>query len=121
MRKISPRELRRLTQRMGLNLEELDNVEEVLIRLPDKELVIVDPKVSVMSFKNEKIFQIIGEVIERERGSEVKEEKIEIPEEDIQLVAAQAGVSLDEARRALEETHGDLAQAIILLNARKST
>jgi len=121
MRKISPRELRRLSQRMGLNLEEIENVEEVIIKLPSKELVINNPKVSVMSFKGEKIFQVMGEVSERERSDEIKEEKIEIPEEDVQLVAAQTGVSLEEARKALEETRGDLAQAIILLNARKST
>jgi len=119
MRRISPRELRRLSQRMGLTLEELEDVEEVIIRLRDKEIVITNAKVSVMSFKGEKIFQIMGEVSEREKTEEV-EEKIEIPEEDVQLVAAQTGVSLEEARRALEETGGDLAQAIILLNARRS-
>jgi len=42
-----------------------------------------------------------------------------VTEEDVKLVAEQAGVSLEEAQRALEETGGDLAQAIILLQARK--
>ena len=41
-----------------------------------------------------------------------------IPEEDIQLVADQTGKSIEEARRALEETEGDLAKAILLLQTR---
>ena len=68
MRKISPRELRRLSQRMGLNLEEIENVEEVIIKLPSKELVINNPKVSVMSFKGEKIFQVHALPIKGEKG-----------------------------------------------------
>ncbi|RLE50960.1 MAG: hypothetical protein DRJ21_01085, partial [Candidatus Methanomethylicota archaeon] len=61
---------------------------------------------------------IIGEVTSAPK--EKVEEKIEIPEEDIQLVAAQAGVSLEEARKALIEAEGDLAKAILsLTSARK--
>ena len=41
--------------------------------------------------------------------------KVQIPEEDVILVAQQANVSLEEARAALEQTGGDLAQAILLL------
>jgi len=52
-------------------------------------------------------------------GGEVSEKALEgkptIPEEDVQLVAQQANVSLERARAALEETGGDLAQAILLL------
>jgi nascent polypeptide-associated complex subunit alpha len=42
----------------------------------------------------------------------------EIPEEDILLVAQQANVSIDVARKALEDNDGDLAQAIIKLQTR---
>lgn len=45
--------------------------------------------------------------------------KREITEEDVQLVAQQAGVSVEEARVALEQTEGDLTQAILLLCQRK--
>ncbi|MEM2593956.1 MAG: Nascent polypeptide-associated complex protein, partial [Candidatus Bathyarchaeia archaeon] len=37
---------------------------------------------------------------------------------DVLLVAQQANVSLEEARAALEQTNGDLAQAILLLSQR---
>ena len=44
------------------------------------------------------------------------EYEIEIPDEDVEMVASSAGVSLDKAREALEECKGDLAEAIMKLN-----
>lgn len=118
MRRLSPRELRRLTQRMGLKIEELGGVEEVVIKLADRNLVIKEARVSVLDLKGEKIFQVMGSVQEVPREEAKVEEQL-FTEEDVQLVAVQAGVSPEEARRALEEAGGDLAQAIILLSARK--
>jgi nascent polypeptide-associated complex subunit alpha len=40
---------------------------------------------------------------------------VEIPEEDVLLVAQQAGVSMEKARAALEDAEGDLARAILIL------
>ena len=44
------------------------------------------------------------------------EYEIEIPDEDVEMVANTANVSADEARAALEECKGDLAEAIMKLN-----
>ncbi|OYT29494.1 MAG: nascent polypeptide-associated complex protein [Thermofilum sp. ex4484_82] len=117
MRRLSPREFRRLAERMGLELGELEGVREVIIRLEDKELFFEAPKVNVMKIQNETIYQILGTPVERSLGE--AEAEIEISEEDVQLVALQAGVSEEEARQALKETKGDLAKAIILLSSRK--
>ena len=57
---------------------------------------------------------VIGEPVRVEAKSEAGETP-EISEEDVALVAEQAGVSLEEARRALEETGGDIAAAILRL------
>ncbi|RLI37679.1 nascent polypeptide-associated complex protein [Candidatus Bathyarchaeota archaeon] len=111
MRGLSPREARRLMKRMGLNMAPLPDVEEVIIRTKDKEITIEVPEVSVLEMRGQRIYQIIGgEVTERQ----VKR-KLKIPEEDVQLVAQQANVTLERAREALEQTNGDLAQAILLL------
>ncbi|RLE84295.1 MAG: nascent polypeptide-associated complex protein [Thermoprotei archaeon] len=118
MRRISPREFRRLTQRIGLNIEELKGVQEVIIRLVDKELVFSDAKVQVIDAKGEKIYQIFGNPVERELK---EEEEVEIKDEDIRLVMDQTGASREEALEALKETGGDLAQAIILIRARKGS
>ncbi|MEJ2272839.1 MAG: NagC family transcriptional regulator, partial [Candidatus Bathyarchaeota archaeon] len=50
-----------------------------------------------------------------ERALESQDEGPAIAEEDVQLVADQTGKSLEDARRALESSDGDLAKAILLL------
>ena len=88
---------------------------KVVIELPDKRIVINEPKVSVLDFRGGRLYQVQG----RESIEEIEEAPLELSEEDVKLVAEQAGVSVEEARQALEEVGGDLAQAIILLKARK--
>ncbi|RLI11788.1 nascent polypeptide-associated complex protein [Candidatus Bathyarchaeota archaeon] len=111
MRRISPRAMRRMMRQMGMNMRPLEGVEEVVLRLPGKRLVIEEPEVIVVELGGQTVYQVVpGRVRE-----ELAEEKPAIPEEDVQLVAQQAGVSLEEARAALEKTGGDLAKAILLL------
>ncbi len=111
LRKISSREARRMMQRMGLSMTPMPDVQEVIVRTSTKEIVIKNPEVSVLDLHGQKIFQVAGGDI----AEKTVERKLAIPEEDVQLVAQQANVSLDQARAALEETKGDLAQAILLL------
>lgn len=113
MKRMSPREIRRLMQRMGMELEEMQGVEKVVFIMGDKNLIITSPQIMVMKMGGQKVYQITGE--EKE---EKVETKLEIPDEDVQLVAAQTGASIEEARKALEATKGDLAQAIILLTSK---
>jgi nascent polypeptide-associated complex subunit alpha len=89
-------------------------VKEVILKTSSKEILIENPEVAVLEVQGQKIFQITGGKI----SEKTIERKIAIPEEDIQLVAQQANVSLEEARVALEQTNGDLAQAILLLSQR---
>ncbi|RLI13306.1 nascent polypeptide-associated complex protein [Candidatus Bathyarchaeota archaeon] len=99
-----------MMQRMGLSMTPLE-AEEVIIKTKDKEIIVQNPEVSVLEVQGQRIFQVVGgEVSEKKR-----EKAISIPEEDVQLVAQQANVSLDQARVALEQAGGDLARAILLL------
>ena len=61
----------------------------------------------------QKIFQVTGDV--SERAPKGISSKPAIAEEDAQLVADQTGKSIDDAKRALEASDGDLAKAILLL------
>jgi nascent polypeptide-associated complex subunit alpha len=80
--------------------------------------VIENPSVSVIDMRGQKIYQIMGEkTFERPLKAEEKTAPA-IKEEDVMLVAQQANVSPQEARKALEETGGDLAQSIMLLKTR---
>lgn len=124
MRRLSQREIKRMMSRLGVNAKEMSEVKEAVLRTETKEIVIQNPTVTSLEIQGQLIFQIVADSIE-EREIQ-KEEKIvseakpqEIPEEDILLVAQQANVSFEEAKKALEETNGDLAQAILMLTSRK--
>ena len=97
--------------KMGMDMKELKNVKEVIIRLEDKELIIPNAEVSLMNVMGQETYQVTGKAQE----VEIEEELI-IPDEDIEMVANQAGVSKDEAEQALMDTNGDLAEAILKLN-----
>lgn len=117
-KRVNPRDMRRMMSRMGMTMDELSSAEKVEITLPDKILEIKSPAITVMKMEGQTIYQIVGEPIEKPKGAAtdaVPVEEIQISDEDVQLVAAQAGVSLDAARKALHATHGDLAQAILFL------
>ena len=123
MRKISPRQLRRMQARMlsnlGLDLKELGVADEILIKLPEKEILVRGASVIEMKLEGESVYQIVGGEVEERKSAEA-EEKYEPSQEDILLVAAQASVSEEEARNALIQAEGDLAKAILLLKAKKS-
>jgi len=110
---MSPRNAKRMMQRMGMNMGEMPDVQEVIFRTSDKEIVVENAQVAVLDMGGQKIFQVTGEV--NERALETQETKVTIPEEDAQLVADQTGKSMEDAKRALEASDGDLAKAILLL------
>jgi len=112
-RRISPRNAKRMMQRMGMNMGEMPDVQEVIFRTSDKEIVVENAQVAVLDMQGQKIFQVTGEV--NERALETQASKVTVPEEDVQLVADQTGKSMEDAKRALEASDGDLAKAILLL------
>jgi len=120
-RKVNPREARRMMQRMGMSMDSVGDVKQVIIKTASKDILIEQPEVAIMNMGGQKIFQIVGgSVTERapERGgTAISQAKPVVSEEDAQLVADQTGKSLDEAKGALEECDGDLAKAILLLQS----
>ena len=116
-RRVSPREAKRMMQRMGLNMGEMPDVQEVIFKTSEKEIVVENPQVAILDLHGQKIFQVTGERV-TERVVEKEAVEITIPEEDVRLVADQTGRSIEEAKRALEETEGDLAKAILLLQTK---
>jgi nascent polypeptide-associated complex subunit alpha len=104
------REMRRMLDKMGLDMTTLNNVEEVIIKTDKKEMYLVKPQVIEMKGKDSTIFQVVA--------SDIEERQREVPtfkEEDIILVMQQAGVSKERAMQALAESKGDMAQAILSL------
>ena len=99
-----------MLEKMGLNLEEMPEVSEVVIKTKEKDIIIKSPQVSKLKSKGIDMYQIMGNDIE-----EVIKEDSKISEEDVLLVSQQANVNIEIAKNALEESNGDLAQAILKL------
>ena len=112
--RVNPREAKRMMQRMGLNMNTVEDVDEVVIKTSSKAIVIKRPEVSIIEVQGQKMFQIAGGQISEEAP---KSKATTIAEEDVRLVADQTGKSLGESRKALEESGGDLAKAILLLQS----
>jgi len=108
------RQARRMMDRMGINMDQIENVEEVIIRTPEKDLVIKGANVSEVRMKGggTRIFQVTGEDVE-----ERTREKPKYTKEDVILVAQQANVSEAKAEQALKDNDGDLATAILKLSS----
>ena len=107
------RQMRRMMDKMGLDMNEIPNVQEVIIKTDKKEIIISKPSVTEMKAKDNSIFQVIAESYE--------EKELETPvfsDEDIQLVCQQASVTEEQAVNALTEAGGDLARAILLLTSK---
>jgi nascent polypeptide-associated complex subunit alpha len=115
-RRMNPRDAKRMMARMGMNMEGVEDVEEVIIRTPTKEIVIEAPEVAIVNVQGQKIFQVAGGRV-TERAPQNRAETRQVSEEDVQLVAGQTGKSFEQARKALEESEGDLAKAILLLQS----
>ena len=106
---LDPKMMKQAMKRMGISQEELD-AQAVIIILEGKQLVFDAPSVQKITMQGEESFQLSGSYREEAIAAEST-----IDDSDVTAVAEQAGVSEDEARRALEQTRGDIAAAIIQL------
>ncbi len=124
---INPRMMKQAMKKMGIKEEALE-VSKVIMKLGDgKELVFENPQVSKVDMMGQETYQVVGEPEEREAGEESNETESaeegsedttpEINDDDINTVVDQTGCSKEKAKEVLEETKGDLAEAIIKLKA----
>ena len=105
---MNPRQMNQLMRKFGINVKDIENVKKVIIQTDTKEYVFENPEVTVMDAQGQKTYQIAGkpQIIERKEG---------IPKEDVELIMEQTGKTAEEAKKALEETKGDIAEAIMKL------
>ena len=106
--RMNPRQMNKMMKRLGINIKEIENVKKVIIQTDTKEYIFDDAEVTLMDAQGQKTYQIIG-------NPHIQVKKEEIPKEDIDLVVEQTGKSVEEAKKALKETKGDIAEAILKL------
>ncbi len=107
---LNPRQMKQMMKRMGIRTEDID-ADIVIIHGSEREIVIENPEVMKMVMGGQQIFNITGGKIREEE----REAAVKIEEDDVELVAQQAEVGKEEARAALKESKGDIAEAIMKL------
>ena len=106
---MNPRAMKQAMKRMGIQQQDIE-ATEVIIRTPDKEIVISNPQVAKVNMMGQETYQVVGEAQERSIETEP-----EINEEDIKTVMDQTGTTEEKAKETIEKHRGDLAAAIMEL------
>ncbi|MEM1927925.1 MAG: nascent polypeptide-associated complex protein [Acidilobaceae archaeon] len=118
---VKPQDLEKLLKKLGITVEEVEAVR-VVVEVSDGSVMVFENPASAAIVRQKgatPVLYVVGEYRVEEKKSERGEAPV-FTEEDVKLVAEQAGVSLEEARRALEETGGDIALAILKLTQRSN-
>ena len=102
---IDPRQMKRMMQQLGIKSEEIQ-AKRVIIEKEDEKIIINNPSVIAIEQGGIKSYQVAGGNVEI---------TLNISEEDIKLVAEQTGASKEECEKALIESRGDVAEAILKL------
>src|SRR3989344_5288071 len=95
---INQKQIESVMKRMGIKQENID-ADEVVIKTSEKNIVIRNPNIVKVNMHGNESFQISEEY----------------NEEDISTIMEQAKCSKNEAIKALNESNGDLAEAILKL------
>lgn len=101
-----PKKMQGLMKQMGIKQEEIEAIR-VIIECSDKKIIIEPAGVTKIVMQGNESWQVTGEAREEAPG---------IGENDIKLVAEKTGKSLKEAKLALEESNGEVAEAIMKLS-----
>lgn len=105
---LNPREMQKAMKRLGIRQEEID-AQEVIIKTSDRSILIKNPHVSKVNMMGQETFQVSGEI------TEIDNSAADISEDDIATVMEQTGCAREEALEALEQSNGNLAEAILKL------
>jgi len=95
-------------KKLGMNVEQIEDVQSIVIKTPKGNYVFDAAEVTVMTMQGSVSYQIQG-------NPRFEAAAVEIPAEDITMVAAQANVSEEKAKAALVASKGDIAEAIMQL------
>ena len=100
--------MKQMMKQMGMEMEEIEGVEKVVIYTPAGNYIFDDAQVVATTMQGTTTYQLTGE-------ARFEEAVPDIPDDDVALVASQAGATEEAARAALIETRGDIAEAILKL------
>lgn len=105
---MNPKKMQAMMKQLGINQEEIDAVRVTIEKSHGGKIVIENPSVSKVTMQGQETFQVVGDARAEEDSG--------IGEGDVKLVMEKTGKGEEEARSALEESEGDIAQAIMKLS-----
>jgi len=103
---MNPAQMKSMMRQFGIKSEDIA-ASKVTIEADGKKIIIENPQVTAILLQGKRTYTVMGN--EREERAAVA---LEIPDSDVEMVAEQAKVAKEKARAALEETKGDIAEAI---------
>jgi nascent polypeptide-associated complex subunit alpha len=134
---MDPRQMSMMMKKLGIDVRDIEGVQEVVVRTAAKDYVFDRATVSVMKAQGVETWQVSGKPRTVDRSASPGTaasgmgaaagaaptlqappavEAHEPSSEDIALVAKETGKGLAEAKAALVATKGDLAEAILRLS-----
>lgn len=106
---MNPKQMQSMMKKMGIAQEEID-ATRVIFETKEGNYIINNPSVIKIKMQGQTSYQVSGD----ESFEEIKKEKY--TSEDIDLVIEKTNKTKEEVTKALEETDGDIAEAIMQLN-----
>lgn len=107
---MDPKKLQAVMKQMGIKTEQIDASRVIIEKNDGGKIVLSNPTVQKMNMQGQESWQITGE-----ESSEAGEEEA-IGEDDVKLVMEKTGKSEKEAKKALDDADGDIAEAILNLS-----
>jgi nascent polypeptide-associated complex subunit alpha len=106
---INPKKMKQMMKQLGMQVEQIEDIEQVVIATTKGRYVFDAAEVSAMTMQGVTTFQIAGQ-------PRFEAAAPSIPDEDVKLVMEQTGKPEDAARSALVSVKGDIAEAILKLS-----
>ncbi len=108
---MDPRQMSMMMKKLGINVEDIQGVQRIVIECADRDYVFTDASVSVMKAQGTETWQVSGTPT-----VEKHEVKLAFSDDDLAMVMEQTGADKKAATKALEAAGGDLAEAIVALS-----
>ena len=143
MRGMNPKQMDAMMRKMGITTETVKATEVIIVK-PEGNIHIKEPNVSIMTVQGERTWQITGREVAgakdeklptKGKASEGKPKPKEAPvekvqeerprtgpayaEQDVRLVMEQTGCTEKDARKALEASDGQPAEAILHIMSKR--
>ncbi len=106
---LDPKKMEMMMKQLGIKIDTLEGIEEVILKAEDKEVVIVPKDIKMINARDVKTLQIVIKTIE-------EKPLFSIEEEDINILMQKSNLSYEDAKKLLEKHKGDLAKALIEIN-----